>query len=336
MHGIIHPRQLAYSSAERLCEATSFSSAASIFHQPWWLDAVAPDTWDEVTVEKAGRTVARFPFYRTKTFGFSVLGMPPFTRTLGPALAASGGKVVTRREREIHLVSELIEKLPKHTFFRQLLPPSYANVLAFQNAGFCVGIEHTIEIDCRSSAERLWNGLHHKTRSLIRRASKEQRFEIVSDPVEFCQFYNSNIKLEGKTLDFDPSDFVRLYRACNERDACRILALRHPLGKLSAAIFIVWWAGRMHFLLQTRDPLLASAGSIECLIWKTIEAAVGRSVVLDLDGIPNARTAHRLLPFGGEVRARTIITRGSVACMTLRQFKKSFAWSTRHRSAAFC
>jgi Acetyltransferase (GNAT) domain len=336
MHGIISLKQPAYRSAEQLCEPTWLSEPLSIFHERWWLDAVAPNSWGEVTAEKAGNIIARFPFYRTQSFGFSVLGMPPFTRTLGPWIAAIDGKAVTRREREIHLVSELIEKLPKHTFFRQLLPPSHDNLLAFQNAGFCIGIEHTIEIDCRSSAEHLWNGLHHKTRSLIRRAAKEHRFEVLTDPDEFCKFYQHNMMSKGQALDFNPLDFVRLYQACNERNACAILALRHPQGGLSAAIFLVWWAGRMHFLLQTRDPLLASAGSIECLIWKGIESAVRRSLVFDLDGIPNERTAHRLLPFGGEIRARTIVTRGSVTCMTLRQFKKSFAWRTRQRSAAFC
>jgi hypothetical protein len=340
MHGVIGHKKAHSGSTVTLTAFPSrcpvpLSEANSIFQERWWLDAVAPSRWCEVTVEEGGKTVGRFPYFETRPIGLRILGMPPLTRTLGPWVAEGAGKSVSRREHDRRVTAELIEKLPKHSFFRQLLPPSFDNLLAFQSGGFCIGVEHVVEINGLTSTEQLWYAMHHKTRSLIRRADQQQGFEILDDPEEFCRFYGRNIALRRRSLDFEIVDFLNLYRACSDREACTILAMRNRDGELAAAIFLVWWAGRMHFLLQTRDPA-AAAGSVECLIWHAIEIAAQRSMVLDLDGIPNESTAHRLLPFGGEVRLRAIATRGSPICMAARQFKKSLSWSLKKQSSVFC
>ena len=56
----------------------------SLFHQHWWLDAVAGSQWKEVTVTDNGTLIGRLPYFETRALGMRVLGMPPFTRTLGP------------------------------------------------------------------------------------------------------------------------------------------------------------------------------------------------------------------------------------------------------------
>jgi hypothetical protein len=311
------------------------ASPSSIFHERWWLEAVAPSKWREVTVEDAGRIIGRLPFFEARTLGLRTLGMPPLTRTLGPWIADAPGKTVTRRERESHIIAELVRKLPRHHFFRQLLPPTNKNLLALQSLGFSVGIEHVVEIDSRLDADTLWNEMHHKMRSLIRRAEQRQTFEVLNDPEEYYRFYQQNIETSGRATDFSTSDFMRLYEACRERNACTILAMRDENKSLAAAIFLVWWSGRMHFLMQTRDPSTASNGAIECLIWKAVTKAREQGMILDLDGIPNRATAHRLLPFGGELRQRAILTRGSAVFLAARQFKKSLSWDFDRRSI-FC
>jgi hypothetical protein len=88
----------------------------SIFQEHWWLDAVAPRQWKEVTIKEEGRTVERLPYFETRCFGLATLGMPPLTRTLGPWIAPSVGKAVTLRQRETRLVRALIERMPLGRF----------------------------------------------------------------------------------------------------------------------------------------------------------------------------------------------------------------------------
>ena len=151
--------------------------AESLFHQHWWLDAVAGSQWQEVTVADNGTVVGRLPYVETRTFGMRVLGMPPFTKMLGPWIAPRPGKTVTRRQRTTRIISELIEQLPSHAYFKQHLPAVWDYALPFQFAGYGLGIDQTFEIDCRRDPEELWSEMQNKTRTLIRRTGKTHNIE---------------------------------------------------------------------------------------------------------------------------------------------------------------
>src|SRR4051812_24972980 len=77
--------------------------AESLFHQHWWLDAVAGSQWQEVTVADNGTVVGRLPYVESRTFGMRVLGMPPFTKMLGPWIAPRVGKTT---DHEDHLAAD--------------------------------------------------------------------------------------------------------------------------------------------------------------------------------------------------------------------------------------
>lgn len=64
--------------------AAATPCANAIFQQPWWLDAMAPDGWDEAVIERNGRTVARLPYVVRRHRPLRILTEPPFTQMLGP------------------------------------------------------------------------------------------------------------------------------------------------------------------------------------------------------------------------------------------------------------
>ena len=92
---------------------------------------------------------------------------------------------------------ELIERMPRHDLF---LPAAsnqpYNNLLPFQCAGFTTSPrQHVIEIDCGFGANVVWDEMHHKMRSLIRRAEQSHIFDESTDPEDFFRFYDRNITL---------------------------------------------------------------------------------------------------------------------------------------------
>ena len=72
----------------------------AIFQQPWWLDAVAPGQWGEVTCEEGGRVVARLPYVVRGRPRFRVLTQSSLTQTLGPWIEATDAKPVRAFARE--------------------------------------------------------------------------------------------------------------------------------------------------------------------------------------------------------------------------------------------
>ena len=56
-----------------------------IFHQDWWLDAVAgSDNWDVKVVKKQNNILAALPFGIKKFGRYYFINMPKFTPYLGP------------------------------------------------------------------------------------------------------------------------------------------------------------------------------------------------------------------------------------------------------------
>src|SRR5258708_7195479 len=102
-----------------------------LFEEPWWLDAVAPNAWDAVTVVRGGQVVARLPYVLRRRYGLLLLGHPPLTQTLGPWMALSAEKYATRLAEEKALASELIQCLPRCDLFAQNFSPAITNPLPF-------------------------------------------------------------------------------------------------------------------------------------------------------------------------------------------------------------
>ena len=63
-----------------------------LFFQSWWLDATAGENnWDVVIYKKSNEIFGVLPYF-LKKWGFSFLGIPPFTQHLGPWLIYPKGQ----------------------------------------------------------------------------------------------------------------------------------------------------------------------------------------------------------------------------------------------------
>src|SRR5262245_34895466 len=56
-----------------------------LFHQPFWLDAVAKDEWDAVIIEENKVMKAYYLFAQRKSLAGSEIYMPELTQFLGPS-----------------------------------------------------------------------------------------------------------------------------------------------------------------------------------------------------------------------------------------------------------
>jgi Acetyltransferase (GNAT) domain len=277
---------------------------ATIFHSDWWLDAVAPGEWRKLEVAIGDRTVGVLPIWERPNLGIEWLTMPPFTHILGPAIDAGVGGENTRLHRRFKITSDLLAQVPRAAIFSQALDWTTPDVLAFQAAGYKTRPHYTILIDCES-LEDAWSGMRQKTRRFIRRAEEKYSTSTCVDINQFMDFYCKN--LQGAKVNTLFYRLTALYNACIAHDSGKIIAAYRQNGELAAAIFIVWGLGRAYYLLTTRDKTLQDFGVVSLLIWRAIQEAHARSLVLDLDGIYSRSIYHFLSGFGGVVRSRMIV-----------------------------
>ena len=256
----------------------------AIFQQPWWLDAVAPGSWDEATVERDGRVVARLPYVVRGRRPFRLLTMPPLTQTLGPALKRSDAKAAHALGDELALLGELEAGLPAADGFVQQFSPAVMNALPFYWAGYTLELQYTYRLEGLGSEADLWNGLRGNIRREIRKA--RTRVE-VRDDAGLDRFHPVWAKTFARQELEAPAPLAQLTRldaACAARGARALLSAHDEHDRIHAVAYIVWDSHAAYYLLGGADPELRTSGASSLLMWESIMRARAVTDVFDFEG----------------------------------------------------
>ena len=270
----------------------------SQFHQPWWLETLAPGAWGAVTVEEQGQVVARLPYRIRRRAGLTVLDQPPLTPALGPALASSSGKEASRLSTEMRLLGALVERLPPFDLFVQTFSPAITNWLPFHWAGFEASAGCTYRIDDLADLDSVWSGFSSSVRNDIRNA--ERALAVRTDLP-----HSVIADLYGKTLDrrgvrsLNAADLLRLLAECDGRGVGEPLFAVDGQDRVHAACYIVWDQQAAYYLIGARDEQFANRGAMSLLIWEAIRRASAVTKAFDFEGSMIEPVERYFRSFGG-------------------------------------
>lgn len=259
-------------------------NCSSIFSQPWWLDAVAPGFWDEVTVDKGGQTVARLPYVIRHKRGATLLTMPPLTQTLGPWLRPYSGKYTNRLSEEKRLMTELIEKLPKFDLFRQNFHHSITNWLPFHWRGFQQTTRYTYVIEKLTDLNDVWQETRSNIKTDVRKAESQLvvRHDLGLDV--FLDLNELTFARQGMSLPYSRDLVARLDHACAERNCRKIFFAKDVQGRVHAAAYIVWDEKAAYYLMAGSDPELRNSGAMSLVMWEAIQYSATVTQTFDFEG----------------------------------------------------
>jgi hypothetical protein len=298
--------------------------AYSIFHEPWWLDCVAPGAWSEVQVAPGDGATARWPFYLRRRWGLLISTQPPLTRTLGPVLRLARGEPITDFRRRLRLTNALISQLPRTHLFQQTFDPRINEAVAFRVLGFSADTAYTFRIEPGRTQDDVWSRMTDKTRNVIRRATEQVDVFPIDDPEMFCSFYESNLAAAGRPNMYGTATMRRLTDAFMERGAGRLLGARTTDAGLVAAIALVFDAETTYFLLSSRTPA-AHSGAISLLLWRAICWSLLDKRGFDFDGIASPSILQFLSGFGGTLVPRLVVERTTSLYDSARLFRRVLA-----------
>lgn len=294
----------------------------SIFHEDWWLNALAPGRWREVTCHRGGRVAGSLRFVERSEGNVKICEMPQITRFLGPVVVPQLGKTETRIRSTHSIVSELLAQIAGHDHVEMTLDAGFADLAAFLAAGYEVKVHPTFLLDCGSRPiDVLWDGLRDKTKNIIRRARECLTVAESDDVNGFASFYEAN--LEGTESYFDLSLLGPAFTAASAREQCRIVTAVDAKGIEHAKVFFVWDDKYVHYFLSTRDKNVAHPGAVSLLLWSGIELAHSLGLCFDFDGgIDNDARYRFVVAFGGEVANRFDVARSTANYRVQRTIRR--------------
>lgn len=274
-----------------------------IFQEPFWLDAVAPGAWRDITVTSGGVVRARWPIYEERRGLFQWITLPPLTHRLGPWLDLGDATKSSRRyELEKDLTNALIEQLPRYDMLQLTCHSGITNMLPFVWNGFDEMARYTYVIDLAQSEEELWGALRENIRRESRKARKQLKVEAIDD-VEACiQVIGKTYARQGNPNPFDSLPMRRLDAACAERGRREILVARDESGAIHATLYLVWDGKVTYYLAGGADPELRTSGAHSLLVWEAIVRSKARSVEFDMTGSMVEGIERFFRAFGGQQR----------------------------------
>jgi len=274
-------------------------SGEPIFHQPWWLDAVAPGRWDAATIERGGRTVAALPFVVRGPRRLRVLSQPPLTPFLGPWVAEEdGAKFDTALGGRMELQALLERKLPAAVAFHQNFSASFMNCLPFIWAGYRAEIRYTYQLRDLSSEQALWAGLAGNIRGEIRKATRRLEVREDSDVERFYRVWAKTFERQGVAAP-DRRRLERIDAECAKRDARSILFAYDEVGQVHAVAYTVRDRRTTYYLMGGGDPHLRTSGAGSLLVWEAIRRPSADSQVFDFEGSMLRPVERFFRAFGG-------------------------------------
>lgn len=262
-------------------------SSIPLFSQAWWLDATAGEgAWDVALVEKGEVILAAMPYVLRKRFGFTLLGQPALTQTLGPWLQKSGAKYSNRLGLEKDLLSELIRQLPDFASFHQNWHFSQTNWLPFFWQGFQQTTRYTYRLPDLSDLDAVWSGFRENIRSDIRKASNRFHIRVRTDlgVDDFLKINRLTFERQGVQFPYSPNFIRSLDLACEGNRARKVFIAEDELGQRHAGVYIVWDEQSAYYLMGGGDPKLRASGATSLCMWEAIQFAATKVKSFDFEG----------------------------------------------------
>lgn len=257
-----------------------------IFHQNWWLDAVAPNAWGEVVIEREGQVWARLPYVLKRKYGLRLLTMPPLTPFLGPWIQSSQGKYANKLADEKQILTELFERLPDYDLFLQNFHYSVTNWLPLYWKGFQQTTHYTYLLPCLTNLEQIWENFQHNARKEIRKATLRYGLRVRTDlPIDaFLELHRQTFERQGRKLPYPISLVHRIDAACTAHNARKIFIAEDQHGRLHAGAYIVWDEHSAYYLMGGADPKLRNSGAASLCLWEAIQFASTVTKSFDFEG----------------------------------------------------
>ncbi len=286
----------------------------SIFEQPWWLDAVAPGMWDCAVIENGGEVIARLPYVYKRRLGFKLIGMPPYTQTLGIWIKDTGAKTARSLERQKDIIFQLIDKLPKNVNVDLSLDHSCNYVLPFLWKGFSIYPNFSYRIENLSNIEDLWANLRENIKREIKKANRS--LEIL-DNLAFDKIITMQEKTfarQERIYNHKNDELLeRLDKILFEHNARRLLFAIDEKQRIHAGAYFVFDNKTCYYLIGGSDPELRNSGAGSLLLWEGIKFASKVSRAFDFEGSMIEDIERFFRSFGGTPTPYYRVTRLNLA-----------------------
>ncbi|MCB0562053.1 MAG: GNAT family N-acetyltransferase [Lewinellaceae bacterium] len=281
------------------------AAQATLFHQPWWLDAACgPGNWQVAIArnENTGEVEGALPYHVRSRFGVKIVAPPPLTPFLGPLLCPPEGlNHYKLRAFEEALAAQLLSELPRLPAVRLKLHYDVHNWLPFRQVGFRQTTRYSYRILDLSDIEAVWASFHPKLRNKINHAARFCQVQQIDDAGPVFQLFERRFQQKGQAAPIHREWFAGVDQALMQRQARAAFLCSDRAGRPLAGAYIAWDQYSSYLLLTGFDEQANIRGAAALAVWASIQFVAERGLIYDFEGsmLPGVERFFR--EFGGEL-----------------------------------
>lgn len=286
----------------------------SVFEQPWWLDIVAENLWDELIIkDKKGACIGRLPYAKLHLKGINYYGNPMLTQQLGPWIKKMPDfKPVKFSSYTKQVIEQLIDLLSQKANVDLSFNVNFKYVLPFIWAGYTVEPKFTYIIKNLSNLKEVFMNMDSKVRNIIKKAEKEVEISYEISENELITLLKDTFHKQGRTLPMNEDIIRKIYRETLKRNAGKIIGAIDKTGRTIAVAFFLYDKNTCFYLLGGKDYNSHVKGAQEILLWEGIKFASENSKFFDFEGSMIKGIESFFRGFGGEACVYYRVRKGNM------------------------
>jgi hypothetical protein len=267
----------------------------SVFEQPWWLDVVAPNAWKEILIEEEGEIIARWPI----VYKWNGIGMPKMTQTLGFWLSENKFDSDPYHNKRKRITNLLLEQLPKNKNIKIRLNSKVDYFLPMYWKHYIISPSISYRINDLSDVNAIYDRFIKRVKENIKSSSKKVIIKTIDDIDILLRLMDKSFSTQNRKNPISNDLIRKIYNACKEYDAGRLLYAIDKDGNVYSGGFFVYDKKVCYYLMAGTDPKYRSSGANSLLVWEGIKFASTVSESFDFEGSMIEGIENFLRQFGG-------------------------------------
>lgn len=261
------------------------SPQGCIFCRSWWLKAVCPNGFEILTLRKDNRIVAGMPLPSYRKLGYTIIGTPQLTQTLGVLFLSS--TKTTHQDRfseEMEILEALVGAIPKFSYFSVRFHYNFTNWLPFYWAGYHQTTRYTYAINDLTDLDKVFSNFAYSKKKNIKKAEELVTIHNDLPAKEFYANQAMTLSKQGSTISYKYGLFKRVYDAAYENSAGKVWYAVDGQKNIHAAIFVVFDKKSAYYLISSIDPDYRNSGAATLLVREAITYVSQYTKRFDFEG----------------------------------------------------
>lgn len=248
-----------------------------VWHQPWWLDALAKAAKVEWNValsrSKGGDIVGSWPYFTKVRLGMEVSLMPVLSPYLGIWIyyPVQDWKNESLESYQNAIVRDLITQIPEFHLFKQNFSVEFTNWKELYWSGYRQTTHYTYILSDIKDHERIYAGLKSTLRNRINKNADQFYIGETTDVDVFYKINKRSWSNQKSKIPYKLKYLRILDEALKEHGHRYIRLIKDKQDRIVAGTYVVRDKHTAYNLMLGTDPEYRQSRAAEILLWDVIQ-----------------------------------------------------------------